>query len=77
MCDHCALHNLQRQLSEMVEPELVESSKHPYGCRCATCKRWWKLMGKDPGTNRYGPFDDWEIEDPDGPRHVLLQEGGS
>lgn len=26
---------------------LVIGSEHPYECKCATCKRWWELMGPE------------------------------
>lgn len=24
-----------------------EASNHPYACRCAICKEWWRLMGPE------------------------------
>lgn len=35
---------------------------HPYYCRCERCRRWWKSVGPDPDTDRYGPFSKEEIE---------------
>ena len=42
--------------------ELLEGSSHRYSCRCEQCKEWWKAMGPDPDTGRYGPFTREEIE---------------
>ena len=44
---------------------LDEGSDHPYGCKCDTCRQWWKLVGpEDRGepTENYGPFTQEEIE---------------
>lgn len=24
-----------------------EASNHPYECKCAICKEWWKLVGPE------------------------------
>lgn len=39
-----------------ISPDFVESSDHPYKCTCEKCADWWRQMGQDPDTNRYGPF---------------------
>ena len=31
-------------------------SDHAYSCTCNTCADWWRMMGPDPDSNRYGPF---------------------
>jgi Zn finger protein HypA/HybF involved in hydrogenase expression len=60
--------------SEVLINNLLESSDHPYRCRCSKCKRWWKSMGPDPDTNEYGPFSRAEIER--GPRLYTCRECG-
>ena len=48
------------------EEQAVLDTNHRYGCRCDTCKRWWKLMGPEDydenGKPLYGPFSQEEIE---------------
>lgn len=41
---------------------LFEADSHSYDCKCTVCKQWWKTMGPDPETGRYGPFTKAEIE---------------
>lgn len=43
---------------------LDSGSAHPYACRCEVCRRWWRLMGADPDTGRFGPFTREEVMAP-------------
>lgn len=59
--------NIQKMLDKMAEKfsipaDFIESSDHPYSCKCDKCLMWWTLMGRNPETDRYGPFTDEEIE---------------
>jgi hypothetical protein len=45
-----------------ISDDFLESSEHPYTCKCDKCRSWWKDMGPDPTTGRYGPFTNEEIE---------------
>lgn len=34
---------------------------HPYECRCSVCLDYWKAIGQEPETGKYGPFTEEEI----------------
>lgn len=40
---------------------ILVASLHPQKCTCATCRRWWQMLGPDPTTGNYGPFSAEEI----------------
>jgi len=59
-----SLRPFQQWLRELlnVDPLFAEASDHPYTCRCNKCLQWWKTVGPDPDTARYGPFTKEEID---------------
>lgn len=50
-----------RDIPEEQRRILKEGASHPYGCRCAVCLTYWRMIGRDPITGRYGPFTDKEV----------------
>lgn len=52
---------IENTLAETLEdPQLIESSMHPYDCTCDLCREWWLTLGPDGDT--FGPYGDalWE-----------------
>lgn len=54
-------------IPEAEQKILDAGSNHIFGCRCETCRQWWKLMGPadaddDGNGSDYGPFSKEEIE---------------
>jgi hypothetical protein len=46
-----------------IEQDFVDSSEHPYHCRCDKCLSWWASMGpEDPDGPTFGPFSQAEVE---------------
>lgn len=46
-----------------IEQDFVDSSEHPYKCRCDKCLSWWATMGpEDPNDMSFGPFNQDEVE---------------
>lgn len=64
-----SLEQVKRKLGAALPPETVkvldEGSEHRYSCRCETCRRWWKEVGPEIGSDgepSYGPFTEEEIK---------------
>lgn len=45
-----------------IPDSIVVGSDHSYDCRCMTCLNWWRMMGPNPETGKYGPFTEEEIK---------------
>jgi hypothetical protein len=63
MSDLSEFQKRMRALAEEagVTDEFVESSNHPYHCRCDKCRDWWLAMGPEQdkrGQCSFGPFGD-------------------
>ena len=41
---------------------LDAASNHKYSCRCEQCRQWWKSVGPDPDSGKYGPFTEEEVK---------------
>ena len=49
-----------------IEQEFIDSSAHPYSCKCLKCLNWWAKMGPDGEPDdkyAFGPFARREVED--------------